>query len=162
MIAVESRSDGETRELGRRLGERLQAGDVVGLRGDIGAGKTTFADGLLGGLDCAERAASPTFVLVREYPGRAPVLHLDLYRLEREEELLGIGVPELLGSGAVVVVEWCDRLGRLAPADWLEVNFDWGARDNERRIRFLPRGTRWEERLRTVELTGAAGGRSGD
>lgn len=155
MIARETRSEEETRRLGRELGGLLAAGDVLGLRGGIGAGKTTLADGLLRGLECPDRAASPTFVLVREHAGRLPVLHLDLYRLEREGELAAIGVPELLESGAVVVVEWCERLGALAPEEWLEILIEWGGAERERRIRLEPHGPRWEARLRDARWTGA-------
>ena len=91
------------------LGERLHAGDVVLLTGELGAGKTTFVRGVAEGTGSKATVASPTFQLVRIYPGRVQLAHVDLYRVENTAELRDLGLEELAANGAVVV-EWGDRL----------------------------------------------------
>lgn len=91
------------------VGERLQPGDVVLLTGELGAGKTTFVRGMAQGTGSRADVASPTFQLVRIYPGRVQLAHVDLYRVENTAELRDLGLEELAGDGAVVV-EWGDRL----------------------------------------------------
>jgi tRNA threonylcarbamoyladenosine biosynthesis protein TsaE len=102
-------SRAETEEAGRRLGERLRAGDVVLLTGDLGAGKTTFVRGVARGISSSAPVASPTFQLVRVYPGRVQLAHVDLYRIESNGELSGLGLEELADQGAVII-EWGDRI----------------------------------------------------
>lgn len=102
-------SPSETEREGRLLGERLQAGDVVLLTGELGAGKTTFVRGVVQGTGSKAAVASPTFQLVRLYPGRVQLAHVDLYRVERSAELRDLGLEELAAQGAVVV-EWGERL----------------------------------------------------
>lgn len=116
------RSPGEahTRALGEALGRVLRAGDVVALVGELGAGKTTFAQGVARGLGVSGYVASPTFTLVREYRGRVGLYHVDLFRIG-PEDLGGIGFDELLDSGAAVVVEWADRAPERMPRDCLWV-----------------------------------------
>lgn len=99
----------ETEEIGRSLGERLRTGDVVLLTGELGAGKTTFVRGVAQGTGTNAPVASPTFQLVRIYPGRVQLAHVDLYRVEKMSELADLGLEELAFQGAVVV-EWGDRL----------------------------------------------------
>ena len=109
MLDVVTSSPAETEAVGEQFGERLAQGDLVLLEGDLGAGKTTFVRGLTRGVGSPAHVASPTFQLVRVYPGRVQIAHIDLYRLEDGAELLDLGLDELLDQGAVVV-EWGDRL----------------------------------------------------
>jgi tRNA threonylcarbamoyladenosine biosynthesis protein TsaE len=102
-------SPAETEEAGKRLGERLQTGDVVLLTGELGAGKTTFVRGVAQGTGSEAPVASPTFQLVRIYPGRVQLAHVDLYRIENTAELRDLGLEELSEQGAVVV-EWGERV----------------------------------------------------
>jgi tRNA threonylcarbamoyladenosine biosynthesis protein TsaE len=102
-------SPAETEEAGRRVGERLRRGDVVLLTGALGAGKTTFVRGVAHGTGSESLVASPTFQLVRVYPGRLQLAHIDLYRVESNSELRDLGLEELAEQGAVVV-EWGDRI----------------------------------------------------
>lgn len=104
-----STSPAETERAGTLLGERLRAGDVVLLTGELGAGKTTFVRGVAQGTGSKADVASPTFQLVRVYPGRVQLAHVDLYRIENPSEVSGLGLDELADEGAVVV-EWGDRL----------------------------------------------------
>ena len=108
-----SLSEEETVELGRGVGRTLKGGELVVLEGDLGHGKTVFARGVATGLGVpAEEVSSPSFTLVHEYRGgRAPLFHVDLYRLERpEDEVGGLGIEEILAAGGVVLVEWGERL----------------------------------------------------
>jgi tRNA threonylcarbamoyladenosine biosynthesis protein TsaE len=102
-------SAAETERAGTLLGERLHKGDVVLLIGELGAGKTTFVRGVARGTGSRADVASPTFQLVRIYPGRVQLAHVDLYRVENSAELRDLGLDELADRGAVVV-EWGDRL----------------------------------------------------
>jgi len=106
---VTTNSPAETEDLGREWGEKLQTGDVVLLKGELGAGKTTFVRGMAQGVGSRAPVASPTFQLVRIYQGRVQLAHVDLYRVENSAELSDLGLEELAGAGAVVV-EWGERL----------------------------------------------------
>jgi tRNA threonylcarbamoyladenosine biosynthesis protein TsaE len=102
-------SPGETERVGTVLGKQLRAGDIVLLTGELGAGKTTFVRGVAQGTGSRAQVASPTFQLIRVYPGRVQLAHVDLYRVENEAELADLGLEELAEGGAVVV-EWGERL----------------------------------------------------
>src|SRR5205823_12205470 len=116
-----SETEGEMREFGRRLGETLQAGDVVCLTGPLGAGKTTLAQGIAEGLGVTEPVSSPTFTLVQEYAGRVPVFHLDVYRLRSLDELWDLSFEDLRAAPGVMLIEWPERIAPALPADRLEV-----------------------------------------
>lgn len=109
--------------LGREIAAELSGGEVMGLVGDLGAGKTHLVRGILEGLGGSDPAASPTFSLVHEHAdGRLPVAHFDFYRMKSADEALGMGWDEYLASGSVLLVEWADRFdGALMPEDtrWL-------------------------------------------
>ncbi|HEX6548346.1 MAG TPA: tRNA (adenosine(37)-N6)-threonylcarbamoyltransferase complex ATPase subunit type 1 TsaE [Candidatus Dormibacteraeota bacterium] len=125
----------ETEAAAERLAVQLRAGDLVLLVGPLGAGKTTFVRGLARGLGSQADVMSPTFQLVRVYPGRTQLAHADLYRLERASDLAELGLDELLDEG-VVAVEWGDRL-ELGPERRLQVSFE-PLDENRRRLRFQP------------------------
>jgi len=112
----------EMKRLGEALGRALQAGDVVGLVGPLGAGKTTFVQGVARGLDVpGERhVASPTFALVNEHPGRVPLVHADFYRINEEAELAELGLEDAYDRAAVLI-EWVDRFRAVVPKDRLEI-----------------------------------------
>jgi tRNA threonylcarbamoyladenosine biosynthesis protein TsaE len=99
----------ETEAAGLELGQALKAGDIVLLTGGLGAGKTTFVRGVARGTGSTAPVASPTFQLVRLYPGRVQLAHVDLYRIENPVELADLGLEELADGGAVVI-EWGDRI----------------------------------------------------
>jgi tRNA threonylcarbamoyladenosine biosynthesis protein TsaE len=105
----ETSSPEETEAVGEELGRRLCRGDLVLLKGELGAGKTTFVRGVARGCGSEALVASPTFQLVRVYPGRVQLGHVDLYRMESDADLGDLGLDELLDQGAVVV-EWGDRI----------------------------------------------------
>ena len=109
MLDETTTSSSQTEAAGQRLGERLRSGDVVLLTGELGAGKTTFVRGVARGTESPAPVASPTFQLVRIYPGRVQLAHVDLYRIENNAELSDLGLDELADQGAVVV-EWGERI----------------------------------------------------
>ena len=111
MATFISHSPAETESLGEEWGRAAQTGWIIGLSGDLGAGKTQLVKGLARGLSVAERVHSPTFALVHEYPGgRLPLFHLDLYRLETREQIMGAGLDHYLFQPCgVAVVEWIER-----------------------------------------------------
>lgn len=109
-LALASGSPAETLALGRAIGELLPPGAVLSLEGGLGAGKTHIAKGIGAGLGVADEITSPSFVLVEEYRGVLRVFHVDLYRLERMEEVAGIGLFDAIDGRSVVIVEWGDRL----------------------------------------------------
>jgi tRNA threonylcarbamoyladenosine biosynthesis protein TsaE len=139
-----------TREVAAAVGALLDAGDVVVLVGEMGAGKTTFAQGLARGLGVDELVTSPTFTIVQEYDGRVPVAHVDVYRLVRFQELHDLGLEELLESGRVVVVEWGDVVDQALPAERLVVELGPGSTDDERKIVIETVGPRWQTRAETL------------
>ena len=122
-----------TRALGGRLATRAQAGDLVCLLGELGAGKTQLAKGFAAGLGVPDVVASPTFVLMAEYEGRLPLFHLDLYRLDDAADALSGGLLDDRQAAGVVLVEWAERLGSALAAARLDVRLE-GAGDEPRRI----------------------------
>lgn len=120
-VVIQSSSPDESIRFAERLGRLLQAGDLILLAGDLGAGKTTLTRGLAAGLGVKERyITSPTFTLINEYEGRVPLYHVDLYRLSGEDEVAGLGLEDLFAQG-VLVVEWAERAGGILPVERLEI-----------------------------------------
>jgi tRNA threonylcarbamoyladenosine biosynthesis protein TsaE len=136
---ISSASPEETAAAGAALGGRLGPGAVVGLTGELGAGKTCFIQGLVRGLGVKTRATSPTFVLVNEYRGRLPVHHVDAYRTGSLAELQDLGLEEMFDGEGVTVIEWADRLGPLLPARAIRVHIE-GVGDEPRRITIAQAG----------------------
>ena len=126
MEVFETASVKGTLSLGRKLASRLGPGDCVALVGQLGAGKTVLVRGIAAGLGLEDQrlVASPTFVLVHEYPANVPVFHLDLYRLSApQEELVDLGIDEMLSEG-VVLIEWADRAGQALPSPHWQVEIE--------------------------------------
>lgn len=143
LFAVETHTPEETRAWGRRLGERLEPGDFVALTGEIGAGKTVFAQGVLDGLGVTGYTGSPTFTLVNEYTGRLPVYHLDLYRLGPEAAKEDLGLEELFHGRGVALVEWAEYVRLMWPENRLHVHLARQAGEAPlRRLTFTGRGER--------------------
>jgi len=145
-LAVISNSAAQTRSLGSRLGELAVPGDVVLLVGKLGAGKTCFTQGMAKGLGIDEYTASPSFVLVREYQGRLPLYHIDLYRLDRLEEVVHLGLDDYLYGKGVSVVEWADRGLSVLPVEHLLIKIEHLA-TTKRKLTFEPKGARYTKML---------------
>jgi len=117
-------SEDETRSEGQNLARSLEAGDVVLLTGDLGMGKTVFARGIAQGLGVPEdEVRSPSFTLVNRYRGRVTLYHIDLYRIDRPEDLDELGLDEILGGDGIAVVEWAERLGPYRPERIVSARF---------------------------------------
>lgn len=140
----------ETKLLAAALAELTRAGDVVLLAGDLGAGKTAFAQGFGAALGVTEPITSPTYTLVSQYSGRLELNHLDVYRLEQVTEVLDLGLAEMLDDGGVTLIEWGDTIIPELPADFLEVRLRMGEGDDDRVIEIQPVGPRWSARVRAI------------
>ena len=146
MIDAFTKSADDTRELGAALAPIVTGGDVVLLAGDLGAGKTTLTQGLARGLGVEDRVTSPTFVLMHLYEGTLPVAHVDAYRLDHLQEVIDLGLAEMLDDGALAIIEWGDVVAPVLPADFLEVRLEYGDDDDERQVRLRVAGPRWSAR----------------
>ena len=145
-LVLEAVDEATTKAVGAALARLLGAGDVVGLTGDLGAGKTRFVQGAAAALDVEDPVVSPTFMLVRSYDGRLPVQHVDAYRLSGAAELEDLGIEEVLPPDAVAFVEWADRVLDALPPDWLELGFHTRP-DEVREIHVRAHGAGWSARL---------------
>src|SRR6266704_3230966 len=143
---VVTRSSRQTKYWGSKLGKLLTGGEIIGLVGELGAGKTCFVRGMAEGLEVGTGAwiRSPTFTLINEYHGRLPVYHIDLYRVGSREELEGLNLREYLYSDGVSVVEWFEHLPADEVNEYLEVKLAY-ANGNKRQLMFTPRGKRYEQ-----------------
>jgi len=131
----------ETARVGEKLGTLLRAGDVVCLNGDLGAGKTRFAQGLAAGMEVNGPVTSPTFTIINEYQGRLPLYHMDFYRLEDALELEDLGYEEYFYGRGVTVIEWAERVAVLLPAVRLDIFIGRSPEGEEvRDITFVPYG----------------------
>ncbi len=118
----ETYSPEETRELGKKIGERANPGDVYTLNGELGVGKTTFTQGIAEGLGIAEPICSPTFTIVQVYEeGRIPFYHFDVYRIGNVEEMDEIGYEDYFYGDGLCLIEWADLIGEILPEECHEV-----------------------------------------
>lgn len=147
MATVTSKSAAQTKALGRRLAAALAPGDVLALCGDLGSGKTTFVQGVARGLKVREAVTSPTFVLVREYPGCLPIYHLDLFRLNQLDDLETIGYDEYVAGQGVTLIEWAQKMPQALPRDYVELTFTVSG-PTTRTIAAIPHGPRAEQLVR--------------
>jgi tRNA threonylcarbamoyladenosine biosynthesis protein TsaE len=115
----------ETMAIGEKLAKKLMPGDVVALSGNLGSGKTTFTKGIGRGLGIkdARHINSPTFVLIKEYEGKIPLYHLDLYRLDKVKDVENIAVEEYIYGEGITVIEWADKVRVLLPERCIWVKF---------------------------------------
>lgn len=148
-----SKTAADTQELAAQLAGLAQPRDILLLSGDLGAGKTTFAQGFGRGLGIDEAITSPTFTLVRNYDegARVPLLHADMYRLDQVQEIIDLGLAELIDEGRVALIEWGDVAAPALPADYLTVRIDFGSDDDQRRIALRGVGPSWAGRVGLLE-----------
>jgi len=146
-----TKSEAQTRKLGRNLGKNLSCGDILALMGELGSGKTVLVKGIAQGLGISSRwVNSPSFVLIREYPAKINLYHFDLYRLDSLEEIEALGWEEYLNKG-VLVIEWADKLKGILPKEYLLIELEILS-EKERRIRLIPKGKRYKELLKKLRL----------
>lgn len=144
---VQTSDVAETRRLAHRIGEKIEHPLVIALKGDLGAGKTAFVQGLAKGLGVSERyyVTSPTFTFINEYPARLRLYHVDLYRIYDIEEVDDLGLDEILSADGVVAIEWADKFPEILPREMLDINIR-AAREKTRRLFFSAYG-RWPVNL---------------
>lgn len=163
VVVAHSPGPEATRRLGAALASVVEAGDIVLLEGEMGAGKTVFATGVGAGLGVPSPVTSPTFVLVRSQQGRSLTLHhADLWRLGSGDEIADLGLAELAEDGGVALVEWGERARELVGGEYLGVVIE--PEGPERRlVRFEARGPRWERRMGALSaaIAQGAGGSQG-
>lgn len=136
----------DTAALASKFAEILEKGDILLFTGEIGTGKTTFIQALAKNLGIKELVTSPTFVIhMLRDSGRIPLSHVDLYRLNNDNEVEGIGFEEYYDT-AVTVIEWADRYSGFEPP-YIRLHFEYGLHENERIVSVLPNGGDWKERL---------------
>lgn len=150
MKKIITQSAEETKKLGESLGKHLFSGALISLVGNLGSGKTCFVKGLARGLQIKESdyVTSPSFVLVREYLGRMPLFHLDFYRLE-VEQIQNLALEEYFYKDGATVMEWGDKVGKLLPEAYLEINFQIADKGNlnRREIELIAHGEIYQKLL---------------
>ncbi|UCC89931.1 MAG: tRNA (adenosine(37)-N6)-threonylcarbamoyltransferase complex ATPase subunit type 1 TsaE [Anaerolineales bacterium] len=145
-----SHSEAQTRRLGMRLGELLEGGEVIALQGELGSGKTRWAQGVGQGLQVGQAVTSPTFTLVNEYSGRLTLYHIDLYRINHAAEALAFGLEDYLYDDGVCLIEWAERVTRIIPADRLWITF-YHLDETKRRITMHAAGDRYQQLLKDFQ-----------
>ena len=117
----------ETQAIGERVGQDLKPGDIVALIGDLGAGKTCLTQGIARGvkIEPNQIVNSPSYTLINEYAGKIPIYHIDLYRLQRREEVLDLGLEEYLEGNGICIIEWADRMLDLLPEGCMTIELSW-------------------------------------
>ena len=148
MVSVVTNGEAETVALGESLGRLLRPGDFVALFGELGSGKTRFAQGVaLGaGVDPKTRVTSPTYTIMNEYQGTYPLYHFDLYRLAGDSDILELGFEDYFYGQGICLVEWAERLVGELPDEHLKVSFTYEVND-ARRVVFESNGERYREIL---------------
>jgi tRNA threonylcarbamoyladenosine biosynthesis protein TsaE len=145
-----SHSETQTRRLGMRLGELLEMGDVIALRGELGAGKTCWVQGVGQGLRVNQHVTSPTFMLVNEYLGRLTLYHIDLYRINHATEALAFGLEDYLYGDGVCLIEWAERVTQILPPNHLWIKFH-HLDETKRRITMQAAGDRYQQLLQDFQ-----------
>lgn len=138
---IKTNSVEETQEIARNIGKWVSSGMILTLEGDLGAGKTTFTKGFAKGLDITRNVNSPTFNIIKEYQGRIPLYHMDVYRLEGGSD--DIGLDDYLFGNGVCVVEWASLIEDLLPEERLDIKI-YREGENQRRIELTPIGKIYE------------------
>ncbi|MBI2845938.1 MAG: tRNA (adenosine(37)-N6)-threonylcarbamoyltransferase complex ATPase subunit type 1 TsaE [Chloroflexi bacterium] len=162
-LQVITHSPEETRTLGKALASLLYGGEVIGLEGELGSGKTTLIQGIARGLGVEGPVTSPTFTLAATYIGNElPLYHLDLYRIDKPQEFTWAGLEELIWGKGVAVVEWAEKGSELLPEENLWIKIDFGDGE-ERQIQILAQGAKYEAILQELAKlsTRCAGGKGG-
>jgi tRNA threonylcarbamoyladenosine biosynthesis protein TsaE len=153
-----SRSPEQTRRIGMRLGEALQAGDVICLQGQLGAGKTTFVQGVALGWGSLDAVSSPTFILVNVYRrgDEAQLFHMDAYRLDSTLEAEELDLDSMLARGALLI-EWPERIDGLVRGERLWISFE-HVDEEERELRVRATGRRYDDLVEVVRQAAYGGG----
>ncbi len=143
MITINSIDESQTKDIAAKLAGYLNAQDVLALYGDLGSGKTTFVKGIARGLNIKEKQViSPSFVLIRQYKGKLPLYHIDLYRLDYLEQVELLGYEEYFYGDGVCCIEWADKIEELLPREYLEIGIKFLS-EHKRKITFKSKSDRY-------------------
>lgn len=146
MLVARTAAAEETQAVAARIAGLCRQGDLLVLAGELGAGKTAFAQGFGRALGVTDPITSPTFTLANEYQGTMPMHHLDVYRIEQLEEVRDLALPELLDGPAVTLIEWGDAISPALPNDYLEIRITFGEGDDDRELGVRCVGPGWAAR----------------
>ncbi len=132
LTTIKTDSPAHTIDLGRFIGSKLDAGDLIALFGDLGSGKTCLIRGICYGLEISdeEHFSSPSFTLMNRYEGRLPIYHFDFYRLADASEVYDTGIEDFFDGEGVVLIEWADRCLEMLPEERLEISIEFGSSDD--------------------------------
>lgn len=150
-ITIDTHSADQTRALGQQIGQATQPGDLLLLVGELGAGKTCLTQGIARGMGIDSYVRSPTFVLATEHSGRLMLYHIDLYRLDRIDEIQDIGIDEYVESEGVCVVEWADKAIAVFPKEHLSIELEHTGEDS-RTLTLTAHGSRYTELIQLLDL----------
>ena len=149
-LSLFTKSPAETKGLGERIGKLLLPGDVIALTGELGSGKTVLTKGIARGMGIkGDPVRSPSFVLIKEYSGKTPLFHFDLYRLKNQDELNTIGYEEYFSGKGVVVIEWAERAKNFLPEKYLVIKLSIISK-NKRKISLTAKGESVKKRLGAI------------
>lgn len=145
MKTILSKNEKETIKFGKKLGGFLKKGDIIALCGELGSGKTVLAKGIAEGLGVKKPNSvnSPSFVIIKEYIGKRPMYHFDIYRLNNISELFTVDYNRYFYGDGVCVIEWADKIIQLLPKDFLRIDLSI-AGENKRKITVVPHGERYK------------------
>lgn len=153
VINLKSDNPEQTQLLGRHLGKVALKGDLILLEGELGTGKTCLVQGIAHGLGIKQYAFSPSFVLIREYYGRLPLYHIDLYRLDSVAEIADLGLEEYIYNDGICVIEWAEKGLPVLPQDYLLITIKYVlSSETQRTISIYPRGNHYLELIKRLEL----------
>jgi tRNA threonylcarbamoyladenosine biosynthesis protein TsaE len=151
-LRLNSNSPAVTRRLGYILGKRLWPGAIIALIGKLGSGKTVLSQGILKGLGVRDKyMISPSFVLIKEYKGRLPAYHLDLFRLKNVKELNNLGLEEYLFGRGVAIIEWAEKIKSILPEEYLEIILNSTGKKEGREMLFSPHGIKYEKLIMSLK-----------
>jgi len=144
--SIVSKSTRQTMGCGRKLAQLVKGGEIIGLVGELGTGKTCFVRGFAAGLEVRKDAwiRSPTFTLINEYHGRLPIYHIDLYRIDERHELEGLNLREYLYADGVSLIEWFEHVPANEVDEYLELKIAHGG-GTKRQLTFVGHGERYED-----------------
>ncbi|WP_425446301.1 tRNA (adenosine(37)-N6)-threonylcarbamoyltransferase complex ATPase subunit type 1 TsaE [Dethiothermospora halolimnae] len=149
MLKIITNNPQETENLGYKLGKTLEAGDIICLIGDLGAGKTTLTKSIAKGLDIDDYITSPTFTLIKEYEGRYPLYHFDVYRINDVDEMYDLGYEEYIFGEGVSIIEWANIIDDILPKEKLIIDIK--RKDiNKREINIYGEGNRYKEIIKEL------------
>ncbi|MFH1454529.1 MAG: tRNA (adenosine(37)-N6)-threonylcarbamoyltransferase complex ATPase subunit type 1 TsaE [Armatimonadota bacterium] len=134
------KSHQEMIDFGKKTASFLKKGDIIALTGELGAGKTVFVKGLAQGLNISEEPGSPSFVIINEYKGEAPLYHFDVYRLDNTKQMYDLGYEEYFYSEGITVIEWAEKIESLIEGEYLKITISYTDNEDERKIELEPKG----------------------